>query len=541
MRGHQLNIYERFATAADRYGRHTALEIGGERLSYHELRDAAEALAVRLVTACGGEAPCRVGLLSNRSFVSYVGYLAVLRTGATVVPLSPDYPPSRNAAIVDAADLDILVSEPHPATDELDVARLTLRPEQVTGWADPTDPTGPAGPAGPAGQFDSASTTGARTTLPPCPATPDDIAYIVFTSGSTGAPKGVPIPHRNVVGYVECIAPLYDVAPGSRCSQTFDLTFDGSVHDLFVTWSCGGTLVVPQRSQLLSPVDFVNSARLTHWWSVPSLISFAERLGTLRPGSMPTLRQSLFGGEPLTLTAARQWQAAAPGSTVDNLYGPTELTVTCTRYRLPEQPEHWPRTPNGTVPIGSCHTTVEQLLLDEDGVAAADGELCLRGAQRFPGYLDPANNADRFVQTDEDGAVRPHTTESPPSPGSWYRTGDHVVELDGHLVHLGRTDQQVHVRGYRIELGEIEAVLRRRPEVREAVVLAVEGRNGEADLEAAVSAPSDDTEAMYRHLRCHLPAYMLPRRITNFDQLPLNPNGKIDRRALATALARHGS
>ncbi|MGH3326059.1 MAG: AMP-binding enzyme, partial [Streptomyces sp.] len=126
-----------------------------------------------------------------------------------------------------------------------------------------------------------------------------------------------------------------------------------------------------------------------------------------------------------------------------------------------------------------------------------------------------------------------------PTDRSWYRTGDRVAEVDGQLVHLGRTDHQVHIRGYRIELGEIEALLRRQPEVRDAIVVAVEGRNGEKDLEAAVSAPHGDTERMYRHLSAHLPAYMLPRRITTFEQLPLNTNGKIDRRALATALSQN--
>ena len=512
------NLYELFASAAERYGPHAALEIAERQLTYRQLADSAEELAARLVAAHGGVPPRRVGLLSNRSFTSYAGYLAVLRTGAAVVPLSPDYPPDRNAAIADAAGIDLLLGEQHPATERLGVPQLTVDPEELASGA-----------------------AGSQVPAPPCAATEDTLAYIVFTSGSTGTPKGVPILHRNVLRHIAYVARQYDVGPGSRCSQTFDLTFDGSVHDLFVTWSCGGTLVVPQRSQLLSPVAFVNAARLTHWWSVPSLVSFAARLGTLRPNSMPTLRRSLFGGEPLTLSAARQWQQAAPGGTVDNLYGPTELTCTCTGYRLPVNPEDWPATPNGTVPIGRSYPTVEHLLVDEDGARTTDGELCFRGDQRFPGYLDPANNTGRFLTTGPDGGVRPHTVDSPPTPRSWYRTGDRVAELDGQLVHLGRIDHQVHVRGYRIELGEIEAQLRKQPEVHEAIVLAVEGRNGEQELEAAVTAAHDDTESMYRHLSTHLPAYMLPRRITTFEQLPLNSNGKIDRHALANALTRNHS
>lgn len=518
MSARHRNVYEQFAAGAVRHSEHPALEIGSEQLTYRRLHDAAEALAARLVSANGGAAPGRVGLLSNRSFLSYVGYLAVLRTGATVVPLNPDYPHGRVAAIADAADIELLITDPHPVTAELDVPKLTLSPEQLTEPATET-----------------------RTPLPPCPATLDDVAYIVFTSGSTGIPKGVPVLHRNVVSYTAYMAQLYDVAPGSRCSQTFDLSFDGSVYDLFVTWERGGTLVVPQRSQLLSPVAFVNSARITHWWSVPSLVSFAERLGTLQPDSMPTLRCSLFGGEPLSLTSARLWQAAAPASTIDNLYGPTELTCTCIGYRLPDEPEQWPVTPNGTVPIGRSYPTVESLVLDEDGSPATDGELCLRGAQRFPGYLDPDNNCGRFLTVGEDGAVHPQTGNAPPTAESWYRTGDRVVEIDGQLVHLGRTDHQVQIRGYRIELGEIEALLRKQPGVRDAIVLAVQGRNGELDLEAAVTASDDNTERMYGLLRSQLPPYMLPRRITTFEQLPLNPNGKIDRQALATALTHDRS
>jgi amino acid adenylation domain-containing protein len=519
---HHRNAYGQFASAASRHDGHTALEVGGHKLTYRQLLSAAEALAARLIGAhsgADGRVPRRIGLLSNRSIGSYVAYLAVLRTGATVVPLNPDYPPGRNAAIAEAADLGLLITDPHPAIGELTVPKLTLSPEEVAGLA------AEAAPAD----------------LPECPASPDDVAYIVFTSGSTGTPKGVPVLHRSVMAYVAHVSGIYDVGPGSRCSQTFDLSFDGSVYDLFVTWYRGGTLVVPQRSQLLSPVSFVNSARITHWWSVPSLVSFADRLGTLKPGSMPTLRRSLFGGEPLSLTSARLWRAAAPNSTIDNLYGPTELTCTCVAYRLPDDTADWPESPNGTVPIGSCYPTVDHLVLDEDGEPADDGELCLRGVQRFPGYLDPADNAGRFLCTGDDGAVRPQPGDSPPTDGSWYRTGDRVVRRDGRLVHLGRTDHQVHIRGYRIELGEIEALLRRHPGVRDAIVIAVAGRNGEQDLEAAVTASHDDTESMYRTLSARLPSYMLPRRITTLEQLPLNPNGKVDRRALATALAERRS
>ncbi|WP_225845354.1 amino acid adenylation domain-containing protein [Streptomyces sp. HPF1205] len=505
--------YDWFARSAAAYGYDvTALEVGGEHLSYGELRDLAERLAGRLADAAGGAPPRTVGLLAGRSVTAYAGYLAILRAGATVVPLNPDHPPARTSAIAASAGLDLVLTDTPGAGADLGVPVLAVGPEERAALAGEPVPDLPFGPAG-----------------------PDDIAYVIFTSGSTGTPKGVPIPHRNISAYIGRLAPRYDIGPGSRMSQTFELTFDGSVHDLFVAWAGGATLVVPTRAQLLSPVHAVNNLRLTHWFSVPSLISFASRLGTLRPGAMPTLRWSVFGGEPLTLAAAREWRAAAAGSRMEVLYGPTELTISCTAYRLPDDPAAWPETPNGTAPIGACHPGMDFVLLDDAGAPADVGELCVRGPLRFPGYQDAANNAGRFLTPDQ----RP-TDEGPVTDRHWYRTGDRVAVLDGVLVHLGRTDHQVKLRGHRVELGEIEAALRRQPGVREAIVVTVATSDGEQEVEAAVTGPGCEPDGLYAALADRLPPYMRPRRITVLDQLPLNTNGKIDRPALLKHLGYAG-
>ncbi|MFE9097440.1 amino acid adenylation domain-containing protein [Streptomyces sp. NPDC007264] len=503
--------YAWFARSADAYGDDAvALEVGDDRLGYAALRDLAERLAARLVAAAGGSPPRRVGLLANRSVTAYAGYLAVLRAGAAVVPLNPEHPQPRTAGIVKTAEVEVVLADASGAGADLGVPVLTVGPEELAALAEEPAPDPSWGEAG-----------------------PDDIAYIIFTSGSTGLPKGVPILHRNLCAYLGQVAGRYGIAPGSRLSQSFELTFDGSVHDLFVTWAGGGTLVVPRRSQLMSPVKTVNTLRLTHWFSVPSLISFASRLGTLRPGSMPTLRWSVFGGEPLTLDAAREWRAAAPGSRVEVLYGPTELTISCTAYRFPDDPDEWPDTPNGTAPIGAGYPVLDLLMLDEDGRPADSGELCVRGPMRFPGYLDPANDAGRFRAPDGGPGG-----DEPPTDLHWYRTGDRVALRDGLLVHLGRTDHQVKIRGHRIELGEIEALLRQQPGVRDAIVLAVPAADGEPELQAAVGGAGCTSDALYAALGDRLPPYMLPRRIAVLDHLPLNTNGKIDRRALLDELGR---
>ncbi|MFF0274475.1 amino acid adenylation domain-containing protein [Streptomyces sp. NPDC004330] len=503
------HAYGWFTRSVERYGdSRVALEVAGHSLTYRGLGALAEGYAAQIL-ARTGPAPRRIGLLAGRTPSAYAGYLAILRAGATVVPLNPEHPASRTASIVDAAGLDLVLTDTPGAASGLGVTELPLDPASAPD-VPPVDASAVPDPG------------------------PEAVAYIIFTSGSTGAPKGVPVLHRNLSAYLTSMAERYDVGPDSRMSAAFDLTFDGSVHDLFVAWAAGATLVVPSAAQLLSPVATVNNLRLTHWFSVPSLISFAERLGTLKPDSMPTLRWSVFGGEALPLRSARAWHAAAPGSTIEVLYGPTELTVSCTAYRLPDDPADWPATPNGTTPIGRCHPGTEHLILDEDDLPADTGELLVRGPQRFPGYLDPADDAGRFhppVPGEGDGEDKQAGADH------WYRTGDRVALRDGVLVHLGRTDHQIKVRGHRIEPGEVAAVLRELTGVREAYVLAVPDVHGTPELHAAVSGGDCDPQRLFAELADRLPPYLRPRRISVLDSLPLNANGKIDHRALLTELS----
>ncbi|MFD8086448.1 AMP-binding protein [Kitasatospora sp. NPDC059722] len=498
----QPTLYERFTATARRHPELSALEVGDRRLGYAELAEQARLAAVRLVAGCAGRTPRRVGVLANRSVAAYAGYLAVHRLGATAVPLNPGFSADRLAAVAELARLDVVLSEaPAPG--------LPVPVVLADAPADPADQA-PVGAAG-----------------------PDDIAYILFTSGSTGTPKGVPVLQRNVSALLDHVIPRYELGPGCRLSQTFDLTFDPSVWDMFSAWGSGATLVVPTRSELVRPARFIARQRITHWFSVPSIINYAHRLRDLAPDSMPSLRWSGFCGERLTVQQIDLWRRAAPGSLLENLYGPTETTVICTEYRLPTRPEEWPSPANGTVPIGEPYPHLDFLVLDEDGLPAQEGELCIRGSQRFPGYLQPSDNPGRFVSFDGTRAVI-HQEETV-GPELYYRTGDRVA-VSGHgLVHLGRLDQQVKIRGHRIELGEVEAALRALPGVTDAVVLALPDAHDELGLEACYTGGEQDPVAL-RSLLGDLPPYMVPRGFTHLDALPLNPNGKTDRRALAASL-----
>ncbi|GAA4956883.1 amino acid adenylation domain-containing protein [Actinoplanes utahensis] len=494
-----MMLYHWFEASVARHGTRTALEIDGARHTYRELAGLAESLAARIREE-SPVVPERIGLLAERSVLAYAGYLAIQRLGKSVVPLNPAFPQGRTSYMMTASGMGLVLADPRLDVPRIDGIRvLTVDPA-----------LGPPAPA---------------TALPDLLDVPEAEAYLLFTSGSTGTPKGVPVRQRNVSAFLETVRDRYLLDPSARCSQCFDLTFDLSVFDLFAVWGAGAALVVPSRNDLLRPVRFVAANALTHWFSVPSAISRAQAGGRLRADSMPSLRQSLFCGEPLTWQQARAWKAAAPGSALSNLYGPTELTISCSDFSLPVNPDDWPATPNGVLPIGLPYPGLEYAVLDETGQPAADGELCVRGVQRFDGYLDPAANEGRF-----------HPVSGPagdPVPRDhWYRTGDRVTTREGVLHFLGRTDHQVKINGYRIELGEIEAALRSSTGVTDAVVVAVPEAGDTLVLYAVCVAPDREPAELRAELVRDLPGYMVPRRVLTVGQLPANSNGKVDRRAV---------
>jgi amino acid adenylation domain-containing protein len=489
------DVLERFTETVARWPGAVALDTGATSLTYGDLAELVERAAGNL-TALVGDGPVRVGLCAQRGVPMYVAYLAILRMGATAVPLSPQTPKARNRAIAGTADLALVLDDTAAAALLEPGRRAPPRPEPD----------------------------------------PDRLAYILFTSGSTGTPKGVPISHRNLIAFLDHAVVDLGIGPGSRLSQTFDLTFDPSVLDILGSWTTGATLVAPRGRELLIPAEYVRARGLTHWLSVPSIVSLARRMRALPEGAMPGLRVSAFMGEPFTVDQAAAWHAAASASVLVNAFGPTELTVLCATYRLAADPADWPRTRNGTVPIGEVFPRLEGALLDPDGRPCDDGELCVRGPQRFGGYLDPTENAGRFRRSAEPLGPGVAVEE-----GDWYRTGDRVRREDGVLVHAGRVDRQLKLAGRRVEPGEIEAVLRGCPAVTDAVVVVLDRAGGpelHAVLAGSATAATADIERLVRDA---LPSYMRPRSYTWTPQVPLGATGKIDWRRAAELVAGAGS
>ncbi len=516
------------ARILDQRGDCPALDLDGRRRSYAELIDSAFALAGLVDELEMGSG--LVGILAHKSFSAYVAVLASHLSGRGYVPLNVKFPAGRLASMLHQSGVRVVVV----GKEGLEVLKSLL--DAIGDGAAFTlvaaEPGGFGGLEGayPAHRFVGSRSAGGNPSLPR-PLRPEATAYLLFTSGSTGQPKGVPVSFANLEAYASHVAASFPLVPGDRASQTFDMTFDLSVHDIFATWSAGACLCPVGDATLVNPAKFIRDRQLTAWFSVPSVAMFMARGNSLRAGAFPRLRLSLFCGEPLPVATAEAWSKAAPGSRLINLYGPTEATVAIAEYEWPAE-----RRPNasrnGLVPIGRVFPSQRHCLLGDGGrvlTGPGRGELCLSGTQVTEGYLNaPEKTAAQFVQL------------SPAMADRWYRTGD-LVERggDGVLHFIGRIDHQVKVNGYRVELGEVESTLRDASGCDGVAAVPWPAANGAASgLVAFILGEKRDEAALFAACRRVLPDYMVPSRILWRDSLPLNANGKVDRRALAGELDR---
>ncbi len=329
----------------------------------------------------------------------------------------------------------------------------------------------------------------------------------------------------NVAAFLDAVAQRYDLNETDRLSQLFDLTFDLSAFDLFAAWQNGACVCCPEAGQLLRPSDFVRDSRLTVWFSVPSTAMFLERLGGLKAGMFPDLRLSLFCGEALTAELADGWAGAAPNSIVENLYGPTEATIACTAHRWQAGLAPGAR---GFVPIGEAIGATETRVVDEGLREVGEGEagqLLLGGPQVVEGYWgDAAATARSFVTM--------------PGDGHWYLTGDRVLRPlgGGPLEYLGRIDSQIKILGHRVELEEVEAAVQEEARAEAIAVGWPLTPSGAAGIVAFIAGASVDTVQLRRALTDRLPEYMVPRELRLVGELPLNANGKRDRKAILAML-----
>jgi amino acid adenylation domain-containing protein len=503
----------------------TALVHGSARLTYGQLADWTNRIA-RLLIDSGCRKGDRIGLLLPKSFEAIVGELAALKAGAIYVPMDPASPSARLRLIVDSAESRFILAG---GSGEKLLNQLfpdgEIGDSVHVGWMTQGAPAdSPWQPA-----FTTRDVLGVSGEPLDYASSADDVAHLLFTSGSTGIPKGVMITHANVTHFVEWANSYFGLTPEDRISAHPPLHFDLSTFDIYGTIAAGAQLhLVPPELNLVPHrlADFIRNSELTQWFSVPSLLNYMAKMDAIRQDDFPALKRLLWCGEAFPTPALMHWMKRLPRVTFTNLYGPTETTIASSYYRMPA----CPASESDPIPIGEPCGGELLFVLDEDLKPVPQGEqgdLYIGGVGLSPGYWrNPDKTAAAFIE-DSGNSGR----------GRIYRTGDLASEGADGLVYLhGRADHQIKSRGYRIELGEIEHAIHTLPFIHECAVIAADTDSFEGKTICCAFVLAQGSEAGPNLIRAELsqllPAYMIPARWCALTSLPLNGNGKIDRPAL---------
>ncbi|MCX5586274.1 amino acid adenylation domain-containing protein [Streptomyces erythrochromogenes] len=507
-----LTLHQLFDAAAARRADHPALVQGDRSLSYAELAERSDAIRAHL-TARGIGPGSTVAVRMDRSLAWPAALLGILKAGAAYVPLDVRHPRERVEYVLGDAQVGLVLVSRH----------------------DGTPPTGQV----PVVAVEDAFETGVDLAPSAAHVAPSAPAYVLYTSGTTGRPKGVCVEHSQLVHSLRAVAECYGIVPEDRVLQFSALTFDVAAEELFATLISGATVVlrdagpVPDIGELVTLADRADVSVLNlpgSYWH-----QWVSELSEYPPSRCGSLRLVVVGSEAVDAGKLATWQAVAPaGVRWLNAYGPTETTITATVYEPPAPGTTSTDRPSGSVvPIGRPLPGVRAYVLDDSLRPLppdVPGDLYIAGPGVARGYLgDPARTEASFLPDPWGG------------PGErMFATKDRVRRSVGGLLEfLGRSDDQVKLRGFRIELSEIEHVLRTHPRVTDAVVVLREDRPGDQRLVGYVTSArgtNADTEELVAELRAlttaKLPEYMVPTNVLALDALPVNSNGKIDRRAL---------
>jgi amino acid adenylation domain-containing protein len=499
-----------------------AVAHGREQLSYAEFNARANQMAHALRKRGVGR-NVRVGVCLPRSLDFAIALLGVLKAGGTVVPLDPKYPAERLRFMLDDVAAPLVLTERGLLQAKIPAGTqvIELSAERKMIAAQPSN-------------------------NPSADSMPSDLAYVIYTSGSTGRPRGVLLPHAGLANYTMGAVEMFGLQPGDRMLQFCSISFDAAIEEIFSAWASGATLVFLQDEVSLEPSEFLSWAgqqRITvvdlptaywHEW-VYALPSLQEKV----PAS---LRLVIVGGEKSSPEAFATWHRlvdSIPGNQVRwiNTYGPAEASVVATAYEPKLEPGD---APPARLPIGRPVANAKVYLLDADlnpVPTGVPGELHIAGAGVAAGYLNlPELTEQKFIR---DIFSEDNSSGDPPR---MYKTGDLARYLPGgEIEFVGRRDNQVKIRGFRVEPGEIESVLTKHAGVNEAAVVLREDATGNKRLVGYVVRSAQgghqatvSESDLRKHVKQSLPEYMVPAEFVFLDTMPLTPNGKINRRALAS-------
>jgi amino acid adenylation domain-containing protein len=525
-------LHHLLSESAARYPENEAVRIDGRALTYAELERLTNQVA-RVLRAGGMRRGDRVGIYVHKSFASVISVFGIMKAGGVYVPLDPNAPAKRLAYITRNCDIQIVLSSADKLktlsqfieegatlttvvlTDERQPEEAML-PEDVSvvSWGTVCEQDG--GPLAPSGSIET------------------DLAYILYTSGSTGDPKGVMISHRTIFTFINWCHDTFHMTPEDRVTSNAPLHFDLSTFDIYATVKAGGTIVLVPEKLSVFPVRLVRllqDERITVTYLVPSILSMMVNYGKMEDHDLSSLHTILFAGEVFPIKYLRELVKKLPNVEYYNLYGPTETNV-CTYYKV--QPGDLDPERTQPVPIGKACENMEVFAVDDQGKVVTEigveGELWARGSCVAQGYWgDPEKTARNFVRN----IYQPYYEDTA------YRTGDIVMlhEDQVNWIYVGRRDHMIKSRGYRIELGEIEAALYSHPEVKEAAVVAIPDDLIGNRIVAFV-VPMENNGLGAKELETHvgqkIPRYMVPESIDFCNELPKTSTGKINRPMLAS-------
>ncbi|MGI9602001.1 MAG: amino acid adenylation domain-containing protein [Acidimicrobiales bacterium] len=486
-----------------------AVRCGDDEWSWAEFDDEV-ARTAGLLLRLGVGSGDRVGICLYKSMRTPLAVHAVLRAGAAYVPLDPQAPDPALAAVINDCGIEVVVTD-QPAAARLDrLSPLVSGLRAVLGGS----PDGPFASVGWDDRGEAVATVAIE---------PDDMAYVMYTSGSTGQPKGIMHTHRSALAYATRAAATYQLVPDDRLGFLTPIHFDMSTFELFAGPMVGACTVVVGEAHLRLPASLsqlIQDQHLTTLYGVPFLFTQLLDRGVLAERDLSRVRWLLYGGEPFAAARLAEWMHLLPDCRVSNVYGPAEVNQ-CTHHHLDAPP-----AADEVVPIGACWEGAAGRVVDEDrrSIPAGEaGELEISAPTMMSGYWGRPDLTAERVSLDDSGR-------------RWYRTGDLVVEGDnGEYCFLGRLDDQVKVRGHRLELTPVELAVASVDGVRHAVAGVVPGAEGASEL-VAVFVGSAETDAVIKSVAGSLPPYAVPTRVQAVPDLPTGSTGKIDRRRVRTDL-----
>jgi D-alanine--poly(phosphoribitol) ligase subunit 1 len=480
--------------AINKYQSRNAFFINGVFYTYNDLAKAISKIR-KAIQSSIPESEKILGLVANDDLEMYAGIYALWFEGKAYVPLNSDLPRDRNKSIMDQAYIKTII----------DSSDKALFPEYNL--------------------IESKKLPACEINLVPKKTADDELVYILFTSGTTGVPKGVPITRANLIGFVEAFEKLpFHLDENDRCLQMFEMTFDPSVVSYLLPLFYGACIyTIPKGKIKFNYIaELLEEQKLTFALMVPSIIHH------LRPYydemHFPDLKYSMFCGEGLPEELTKEWSKCVPNAQLSNLYGPTEDTIYCTCYVFNREGKN--KVHNGILSIGKALDGTLTIAIDEnDNIlpAGKTGQLCLGGVQLTPGYWNnEEKNKEAFFYADYNGKKT-----------RFYKTGDvcHFDE-DGDILYAGRSDHQVKIQGFRIELSEIEYHVKTFLKKTNAVATAIQDNGGNTVIGLVLESKEIDPHPLLEYMKLKVPSYMIPKEMKFLEEFPLNTNGKIDRNKL---------